>query len=134
MSLRILICGDRNWDDYEKIKWFVKSLPDDVFIIEGECRGADKMARQAAEEAGVKDENILKFPADWNKHGKAAGPIRNAQMLSEGKPTHVIAYHNDFQNSRGTKDMVQRAKRADIPVYLNVEDWLDITLKFAKPL
>jgi hypothetical protein len=79
-------------------------------LIEGDAKGADKLAGRWAEDNGVPR---LTFPADWDTHGKAAGSIRNQQMLDEGKPTLVIA----FPGGRGTKDMVRRAKKAGLPVY-----------------
>ena len=39
-------------------------------------------------------------------------------MLDEGKPDLVIAFHNDLPKSKGTKDMVKRAQKADVPVLL----------------
>jgi hypothetical protein len=59
---------------------------------------------------------VLPFPADWNTHGKAAGPIRNRQMLKEGKPDVVLAFHEDLGRSKGTADMVRAAKAAGIAV------------------
>jgi len=55
---------------------------------------------------------IRSFPADWEKDGLAAGPMRNQRMLDEGKPDLVIA----FPGGRGTADMVQRAKAAHVRV------------------
>lgn len=60
----------------------------------------------------------LPFPAKWKEFGRAAGPIRNQQMLDEGKPELVLAFHDDLENSKGTKDMVGRAMKADLPVIL----------------
>lgn len=85
-------------------------MPD--VVIEGEARGADTMAREAAEQLGIP---VLPFPADWTRFGKAAGPIRNRQMLTEGKPTEVIAFHHDISKSRGTRDMVVQARKHGIP-------------------
>ena len=58
--------------------------------------------------------NIIKFPADWNKYGKAAGVLRNQQMLDEGHPDLVVYFHKDIENSKGTKDMIIRAIDANI--------------------
>ena len=120
--IRILICGDREWFNSEFIFGVVeiehKAHHIDI-IIEGEARGADTIGRMAGEFYGIP---ILKFPANWKKYGKAAGPIRNQQMLDEGKPTEVWAFHNDIESSRGTKDMVNRAKKAGIPVTIYKEE------------
>jgi hypothetical protein len=115
--MRVLICGDRNWDDGLPIAWIVRALahgPDESTVIEGEARGADSLAGRSAERQGVP---VEKYPADWDAHGKAAGPIRNQQMLDDGRPDIVVAFHDDLDNSRGTGDMVRRATKAGIPVY-----------------
>jgi hypothetical protein len=110
--MRLLICGDREWTDLQLIRKAVKSLlPYLTEIIEGEARGADSLGKKVAEDLNIP---VLKFPADWAKYGKSAGPIRNQQMLDEGKPDIVFAFHNDIEHSKGTKDMVTRARKANI--------------------
>lgn len=123
---RVLICGDRNWTDYPFFlaameKWIAKHGIPSV-LIEGCARGADSMAghRFAVEmnQTGKAAIYVEHYPALWDKHGKAAGPIRNQQMLDEGRPDAVIAFHTNLAASRGTADMVRRAKRAGIPVWV----------------
>jgi hypothetical protein len=58
------------------------------------------------------------FSANWEKHGLAAGPIRNRQMLTEGKPDLVIAFHENIEKSKGTKNMLELAKQAGVATYL----------------
>lgn len=115
MAERVLICGDRNWKDFPVILHRlsnVAALKGVEVVIEGEASGADTLGRIAAQQMGIP---VLKFPAQWGKYGKAAGPVRNQQMLDEGKPTLVLAFHPFLQNSKGTLDMVSRARNADIP-------------------
>ncbi|GAG79350.1 unnamed protein product, partial [marine sediment metagenome] len=95
---RILICGDRNWTDIETIEDFIRSLPPDTIIIHGNSRGADKIAERKAKEQGL---TVKSYSADWDKYGRAAGPIRNKQMLLEGRPDKVVAFHNDLSKSKG---------------------------------
>lgn len=112
--MRLLICGDRNWTDKEKIKSVIKVMLDrhgSITVIQGEARGADRLAKEAALELGCE---VLSFPANWTKHGQAAGPIRNQQMLEEGKPEYVIAFHENIHQSKGTKDMVTRSRKAGL--------------------
>ncbi len=111
--MRILICGDRNWSDRKVIEQVIISFPPETIIIHGGCRGADLIAACWAKVYGL---DVIEFPADWKKHGKAAGPIRNQQMLDEGKPEEVWAFHPDISKSKGTKDMVNRARKAGILV------------------
>jgi len=112
-AMRVLVCGDRNWTNIHAIWRHLVGLSKDTIIIEGEARGVDSLAREVAESLGMK---VMPFPADWNKHGRAAGPIRNIQMLKEGKPDLVLAFHPDLEKSKGTKHMVEISKKAGIEV------------------
>lgn len=105
--LRALVCGGRDFTDREMVFRALDELRP-LVIIEGGARGADALARQWALDRGVK---FLEFPADWQHHGKKAGPIRNAMMLEEGKPDMVIA----FAGGRGTDDMLRKARKANLP-------------------
>lgn len=84
-------------------------------LIEGEATGADIMARQWAGGAGIP---VERYPADWDRYGKAAGPIRNAQML-DADPDLVIAFVNKpLSASRGTNHMVGIAQAACVPTWV----------------
>lgn len=127
-EFRLLVCGGRDYGyrysqetnqkeryqpEIDRLKrtldlvWGAIGRP--LVIIEGEQRGADLLAREWAEEKGLE---VRGFPADWQSKGKAAGPIRNKQMIVEGKPDAVIAFPGNF----GTRNMVNLAKRYNIPV------------------
>lgn len=84
-------------------------LPSDIIIISGKARGVDSAAIDWAITQWAQWEE---YPADWKKYGNRAGPIRNQQMIDEGKPDLVIA----FPGGGGTADMVRRSKKAGIPV------------------
>lgn len=116
--MKVLCCGDRNWNNKNVIVRELIKLPKDTIIIEGEARGADSQSRSAAEFLHLK---VLKFYADWDKYGKSAGPIRNRKMLDEN-PDLVLAFHNDIENSKGTKDCVNEAKRRGIEVRIIGDD------------
>jgi len=55
---------------------------------------------------------VIPFPPEWKRYGPKAGPIRNKQMLDEGRPDLVVA----FPGGNGTNDMVKKAKAAGIEV------------------
>lgn len=112
--MKVLVCGDRNWTDIKAIFRELSKLPHGTIIIEGEANGADKLARYEAEFLGFQ---VLPFPADWKKYGRAAGPIRNQQMLDQ-RPDRVLAFHPDLDKSKGTRDMVMRARKAGIKVFI----------------
>ncbi len=113
----ILCCGDRNWCDPVTIKKvlieYQPHLHNSVNIIHGNADGADTLSALAAISLKY---GVESYPANWSRYGRAAGPIRNQQMLDKGKPDLVIVFHSDIENSKGTADMVRRAKKANIPV------------------
>lgn len=116
--MRVLVTGDRNWDDAKIITEALQALPDDGclhIIIHGAARGADSIAADIAMRLGM---TPAAFPAKWKEYGRAAGPIRNQQMLDEGQPELILAFHDDLLNSKGTKDMVRRALKAKFPILL----------------
>lgn len=110
---RVLICGDRHWTDEFLINMVLNTMPPGTVIIHGAAPGADKIAGRIAEAMGL---TVEPYPAEWDKYGNAAGPLRNQRMLDEGKPTEVHAFHSDLRRSKGTKDMLRRAKRAGLPI------------------
>jgi hypothetical protein len=77
--------------------------PDNLKIITGGAEGVDSAA---IDWAVVNWVNFEEVKADWKKYGKAAGPIRNQQML-DMSPKLVVA----FPGGAGTADMIQRAKK-----------------------
>lgn len=111
--MRILICGDRNWTDRKFILDKMSNLPIDTIIIHGCCSGADTIA---GEIAFRKNLQIKEFRANWAAHGRAAGPIRNKQMLDYAKPDEVWAFHDNIEQSKGTANMIKQANKAKIPV------------------
>jgi|SRR5215467_16308907 len=113
MQHRVLVCGDREWSHYDSIRATLEVYPAGTVVIHGAARGADTLADQVAKELGF---DVEPYPAEWDKYKKAAGPIRNSQMLTEGRPTEVHAFHNTLEHSTGTKDMVTKAQKAGLPV------------------
>jgi hypothetical protein len=82
---------------------------DPDIIINGAAFGADLIARDWAIS---RRRGCWTFPADWDRYGKAAGPIRNKQMLEWGRPDIVIA----FPGGKGTRGMIALARAAGVPV------------------
>ncbi len=125
--MRVLVSGSRDWQEAFAIWTFLDGLEaredlagEPLIVIQGGAKGADRVA---AEWTWVRSDhsNHPEFKADWNKHGKAAGPIRNQQMLDEGKPDLVLAFKDNFNwklDKGGTEDMVKRAKAAGVPTYV----------------
>lgn len=110
--MRVLVTGGRHYADREFLYAALDALHAEHgfrLLIHGGATGADALAQDWAEHRGVVPQA---YPADWTKYRKAAGPIRNRQMLDEGKPDLVVA----FPGGDGTANMVSIAKRAGVPV------------------
>ena len=97
-------------------------------LVHGQGRGIDKIAHTVAFRTNpvcTKAQDIHTFPADWHGEGLAAGPIRNSAMrdflverMGEGHRAVCLAFHDDLNSSKGTKDMCRKAKAAGIAVYV----------------
>lgn len=105
---RVLVCGGRNYSDRNLVFAALDALAPSA-IAEGGARGADALAREWAELHGVPWQT---YPAAWISHGRAAGPIRNRQMLAEFKPDLVLA----FPGGVGTAHMKSIAMSAGVRV------------------
>ncbi len=108
--MNIVVTGGRAYKDVLKFDSILNQFRINTIFV-GDCpTGADLFARTYAR---MKDIHFITFNADWDKHGKAAGPIRNKQMLeAAGKDTLVIA----FPGGRGTANTVNTAKELGMMV------------------
>ena len=121
IKAKLIICGGRGFSDYELLKLIADNLlekhdlsPDEVEVISGHCDGADKLGERYADEHSMK---CAIFPAEWQKYGKCAGPIRNTQMIEyafDAELPMVIAFMNE--RTRGTMDTVKKAEKKGFEV------------------
>lgn len=114
--MRVLVCGGRDYSDWHTLAGVLHQIHrdaphDTLTIIQGGARGADAMAREWCEAYKVA---YINYPADWDKHGRGAGPIRNRRMLEDGRPDLVLA----FPGGAGTANMVKQARAAGVEVRL----------------
>jgi len=119
-SLRVIIAGSRSLTDYE----FVDAAMEQFGrlcgrplrqVVSGGARGVDALGEAWAKDRAIP---VKVFPADWNKHGKAAGPIRNQEMADYANA--LVAVWDG--KSRGTKDMIDRACKCGLLVYVYLLD------------
>ena len=117
---RLVVAGCRDYNDYSvasvEIEKHIKKCDENcsVIIVSGCAEGADKLGERYATEHHL---NIERYPAEWEKYGKYAGPKRNAQMakVADG----VLVFWDG--KSRGTKNMIENAKKANKPyVIINI--------------
>lgn len=109
--MRLLVTGSRDFDDRDLMWSVLDRLHAEhhfTLLIHGDARGADRLAGQWAGERGIK---VLACPADRKRHGRAARPKRNRQMLAE-KPDLVVAFSNDS----GSEHMTLIAEDARVKV------------------
>jgi len=111
--MKVIIAGSRNFTDYQKLKKECDQFlleQNNIEIVSGcHYKGADNLGIQYANEKGF---NLIKFPADWNKFGKAAGPKRNKEMAIFSDA--LIDFWDG--KSRGTKNMIQLAKQKGLRI------------------
>lgn len=124
MNTALLVTGDRNWlTDIQHINVVggvleqMKSRGVTV-IIAGNAKGLDRQCEELAYKMGF---TVRSMPPDWKRYGRAAGPIRNKEMLMElltYDNRYVCAFHDSFGSSKGTKNMVIQATKAGVNVNL----------------
>lgn len=119
--MRVLICGSRGWHDPDPIHLVLAEVMgtsiarnEPLVVIHGDAAGADRLAGRLAKQYGAE---VIEEPADWNRHGRAAGPIRNQLMLDAHEPEVVYAFRSSGKSS-GTDDMIGRARKAGLPVHV----------------
>lgn len=110
--MRVIVCGGRDfsnvafiWRELDKLH---EARPFTAFM-HGGAKGADAIASEWSKTKAGLERYVCH--ADWEKHGRAAGPIRNQRMM-EWKPDLVIAFPDP--KSRGTYDMAWRARKAGV--------------------
>ena len=113
--MRVLFTGSRKFEKDQVVIEILEGLvrkagfPQQITVVHGGAPGLDSVAGVLARHMGMKVEVHY---ADWQKHGKAAGPIRNQAMVGLGADL-IIAY--PLPGGRGTQDCIERGVRAGIP-------------------
>jgi hypothetical protein len=107
--MKLAIIGSRDFNDYDKVVHYVdfhfcidSNRVDE--IVSGGAKGADALGKKFANEFKLK---YTEFPADWNKHGKSAGYIRNEQIIKHSDK--VIAFWDG--KSKGTMHSINLARK-----------------------
>ena len=85
--MRILVCGSREWKDVDAVRRCLSRYYGNHTLIHGAARGADTIAADVARSLGWE---VIPYPADWRRFGRAAGPRRNAEMLRTGPDTVTL--------------------------------------------
>ena len=113
--MKVIIAGGRGFSDFQlmnaKCNEVLLESAEDVEIVSGTAKGADKMGEHYASVRGF---TVKQFPADWNTHGKAAGYIRNKDMADYADM--LIAFWDG--ESKGTQHMINLAKERNLIVHV----------------
>ena len=104
---KLAIIGSRDFTDYDLLKEKADSLNPSI-IISGGASGADYLAERYAKK---NNKPIKIYHADWQRHGRAAGPIRNKEIVKNSD--HILAFWDG--ESRGTLSSINLAKKYDVP-------------------
>ena len=110
----LLVFGGRSYDHWTRLCETLDRIAGRMVIHalrHGKARGADALAGRWALERGLLEDAV---PADWATHGRAAGPIRNSEMLVR-LPVPVAAV--GFPGGSGSADMERKCRAAGIPVW-----------------
>ena len=118
-EFKVLVTGGRYYDNREKLfKVLDQALEAATLsgrpftLVHGGARGADALAGLWA---SMRQDSVTVrvYKADWDTHGKAAGPIRNKKMLTNESPHVIIA----FKGGNGTAHMMKIGRESGVPVY-----------------
>lgn len=117
-KVRVIVAGSRDFEDYMLLKECCEEFisenkldEEEIEIVSGTARGADRLGERFAKEKGY---GLMKFPADWDKYKGGAGHRRNAEMA--GYATHCIVFWDG--ESTGTKGMIDVADKKGLRVHV----------------
>lgn len=120
--MRTIIAGSRDITDYNRLNellnltqdtWREREIPI-TEVVCGCALGVDTLGERWAHEHGIP---VKRFPADWKKYGRAAGPIRNKQMADYA--VALIAFKRD-KVSKGTDNMIKQAQAKGLMIIVHV--------------
>ena len=124
MGLVVVVTGSRDWTDRNRVYSALDLLGPDL-LIEGGAKGADKLARDWADNRGVW---CVEVPALWSSHGRTAGPKRNQFMLSVARTLAKADKHDllvaafPLPQSKGTTMMISHARQKGVEVHQHEPD------------
>lgn len=110
---RVIVAGGRDFNNYAglaaSLDYLLKNINDEIQIVCGMARGADKLGEQYAKERGYK---VIYMPADWDIDGRSAGFKRNIKMAEYADA--LVAFWDG--KSSGTRHMIETAKSKGLDI------------------
>jgi hypothetical protein len=122
--MKLCIVGSRNFKNLELVRRFVRRLKPETIIVSGAARGVDQAAEEEALLTGHDVESWPVTAEDWKRDGKAAGILRNREMILGYLDPEVgdglVAFWDG--QSRGTRNAIKLARQAGLFIRVYRED------------
>ncbi len=106
--MKVIIAGGRNYAFDERDLEILDALHaqyDFTEVVSGAATGADTCGAEWAKSRGLR---VKEYPAEWGRYGRAAGPIRNKQMIDYIYPAGILI---TFPGGRGTRNVTKLAEK-----------------------
>ncbi len=111
--MRLIVAGTRTFNDYDLLKstldHLLSNTTGEIIIVSGGAKGADLLGERYGQEEGY---TVKRYKANWDRHGKMAGPIRNEDMAQNADS--LVAFWD--ATSPGTLNMIQVARRHGLKI------------------
>ncbi len=109
----LIVSGSRNANQghivsVDKVLFQLHAVEPITLLVHGGCRGVDQIA---ALWAAFRKIPVKVYSADWDQHGRKAGPMRNLDMLVSHPGARVAAFPLGYGTSPGTRGMIKLAKK-----------------------
>lgn len=112
--MKVIIAGSRHCESFKVVLDAMNESPfvgKITEIVSGGARGVDTIGENLGVLMGIP---VKRFPAEWDKFGRAAGPKRNRQMAEYADALIAVLY----PGSRGTANMIEQAKRLGLKIHV----------------
>lgn len=110
--MKTIVAGSRHCADVGVVLTAMNESGYDITeVVSGCAPGVDTLGEEIALALSIP---VKRFPADWERYGRAAGPIRNRQMAEYAEALVAVLY----PGSRGTLNMIKQAKERGLTVFV----------------
>ena len=111
--MKVIVAGSRDLLDYPLVKEAIERSGFTITeLVSGGARGVDTLGEKWAKENNIP---VKRFPANWNLHGRGAGPIRNREMAEYADACIALA----LCAGPGTKNMIRTAESHKLLLYVH---------------
>lgn len=113
--MKLAVIGSRDFTNYAEMRDALDKIAQHIdidLIISGRARGADLLAERYAKERNIQ---TLIFPADWEKHGRKAGIVRNYDIIRNCDM--VVAFWDGKSKGTAHSISVAREQKKKVLIY-----------------